>query len=933
MKTSRILAITLLFAPITVRAATSTWNGAGLNDILTTPSNWVGNVAPASDLANTDLVFSGGIRTTPILSAPFSAHSIDFVSANPFVIQGAQFNIGEGGISNHDTQTMSFTAPVSFSGVGFVAIRAINGSLNFTNLVTLPSGSLSIAGGYDTSFGNIIGSSPLFKLGSGTTTWTPSLVTGFDVFVDGGTLRTGADGGADSFNSNASIEVHGLSVFEIGENLTLNGAELTRDNQATISVAAGKILTAQNGGLISITGPFLNASDSTINVLGANSTLTGNMGMSFLGGSTLNVTSGGTVSAGSSIIISGNGTVSVTGNDSSLSGTMLYLGTFETGTLTFSNDASGNFSEIRVDDSNVVGTAGVLNIQSGALVTAGDLFLAPNTAANTGTITITDAGSALNFTAGGTATIGAASGSTATLNVQNEGDFISGTGTTTVNATGTIALTNGDYFSYGNLTINGGQFTKDANSLFGIDSGRTLTVQAGGDISVVGNFALGIGITVNVTGAGSTISLNGLLAVVGGTTMNVLADADVFNTANGGFQVGSGVGNDVVTVDGAGSSLGFGSGGLSVGVNGSTSTLTFSNGSTGTFAGISVDATTTAGTSGLLRIQSGATVTGTSLNLAPNAAGNTGTITITGAGSALTLSGAATEFIGAANKGAGTLNVQNGGTFNSGTGLTTVNATGTIAIAGGTFVANGTCHAERRPAHARCDRRASISPHRGRSPCRPAAMRSSPATTPTRPASSIAGDGRGLDTLDDRHAFDERRQHARRFGGRQRFERRGANQYRHAGRQRHGDGGRRGFGLQRRRAGHRAGRQRGQRHLQQRQHGDVQRPLRGFVRGRRDERHAQHSKRRERDQQRALRRAERRGEHRHDHHYRRGLRADAQRRRDRDDRRDEQQHRDSQRGERRHLHHGHRPNDGECHRRSQCEYRRHDDRARGHDRL
>ncbi|HZJ16901.1 MAG TPA: hypothetical protein VFD27_17740, partial [Chthoniobacteraceae bacterium] len=605
------------------------------------------------------------------------------------VIQGAQFNIGEGGISNHDTQTMSFTAPVSFSGVGFVAIRAINGSLNFTNLVTLPSGSLSIAGGYDTSFGNIIGSSPLFKLGSGTTTWTPSLVTGFDVFVDGGTLRTGADGGADSFNSNASIEVHGLSVFEIGENLTLNGAELTRDNQATISVAAGKILTAQNGGLISITGPFLNASDSTINVLGANSTLTGNMGMSFLGGSTLNVTSGGTVSAGSSIIISGNGTVSVTGNDSSLSGTMLYLGTFETGTLTFSNDASGNFSEIRVDDSNVVGTAGVLNIQSGALVTAGDLFLAPNTAANTGTITITDAGSALNFTAGGTATIGAASGSTATLNVQNEGDFISGTGTTTVNATGTIALTNGDYFSYGNLTINGGQFTKDANSLFGIDSGRTLTVQAGGDISVVGNFALGIGITVNVTGAGSTISLNGLLAVVGGTTMNVLADADVFNTANGGFQVGSGVGNDVVTVDGAGSSLGFGSGGLSVGVNGSTSTLTFSNGSTGTFAGISVDATTTAGTSGLLRIQSGATVTGTSLNLAPNAAGNTGTITITGAGSALTLSGAATAFIGAANKGAGTLNVQNGGTFNSGTGLTTVNATGTIAIAGGTFVANG----------------------------------------------------------------------------------------------------------------------------------------------------------------------------------------------------------------------------------------------------
>ena len=45
--------------------------------------------------------------------------------------------------------------------------------------------------------------------------------------------------------------------------------------------------------------------------------------------------------------------------------------------------------------------------------------------------------------------------------------------------------------------------------------------------------------------------------------------------------------------------------------------------------------------------------------------------------------------IGAVSVTTGTMNVQSGGTFNSGTGVIMVNATGTVAIAGGTFNANG----------------------------------------------------------------------------------------------------------------------------------------------------------------------------------------------------------------------------------------------------
>ena len=62
--------------------------------------------------------------------------------------------------------------------------------------------------------------------------------------------------------------------------------------------------------------------------------------------------------------------------------------------------------EISVGVTGLSGTAGTLTIQGGSVVTGTDLTMANFPAANTGTVTITDAGSAPTLT--GTATIGGA---------------------------------------------------------------------------------------------------------------------------------------------------------------------------------------------------------------------------------------------------------------------------------------------------------------------------------------------------------------------------------------------------------------------------------------------------------------------------------------------------------------------------------------------
>ena len=297
-----------------------------MDSLFITGANWLDDTAPASDLANTDLIFGAALRLNPALPFAFSAHSITFNNAaGAYGFLGAQLNVGNGGIVNNDTQTMTFTNLVSFSGAFISEIDAASGGLTFTNTVTLPPAAhLDVRGAENTSFANIAGGggSQLVKSGAGTMLWAPSIATAFNLFISGGMVRTPADGGTDVFNSTAIITVDGTSVFKMGESVTLNGAQLTRAAGADINLAAGKTLTVQNGADVDITGSYTNSTGTTITVTGAGSTFSTTSTLAISSGGTLNILAGGDVSSGSALFsvgTPGDGTVTVDGNGSSFS--------------------------------------------------------------------------------------------------------------------------------------------------------------------------------------------------------------------------------------------------------------------------------------------------------------------------------------------------------------------------------------------------------------------------------------------------------------------------------------------------------------------------------------------------------------------------------------------------------------------------------------
>jgi len=347
MKTCRALIATFALLLLANRAfaTTDTWDGGGADNNLSTNLNWADNTAPLSDLVNTDIVFAGTVRLTPNVSVAFSTNSVTFnntAGANAFTISGLTLSVGAGGIANNDAETNSFSNVVSFSGVANSTINAASGPLTFNNQVQLPTTALTIDGSFATTFAtNFVGlSSAVIKQGAGTMTWTinSAAAQNYGVTINAGTLTTVADGITDLFNSQGAIAVNNSSAFSIGESLTLDNTQLTRAIGATITLAAGKTLTTQNGGHVVISGSFSNTTASTIAVTGAGSTFATTTGLAINGGSAMNVTAGGAVSAGlgtTNIGTSGSGTVSVDGSGSSFGGSVLNVGTLgNTGSLT-----------------------------------------------------------------------------------------------------------------------------------------------------------------------------------------------------------------------------------------------------------------------------------------------------------------------------------------------------------------------------------------------------------------------------------------------------------------------------------------------------------------------------------------------------------------------------------------------------------------------
>lgn len=123
-----------IFASARAFAVTETWDGGGLADNLSLGANWADNSAPVSDILNTDLIFAGVVRLTPSVTAALSVRSVTFNNtAGAFVIGGSQpLTVGTGGISNDDSQTMTFNNLVTFGGASGL-IDATAGGLTFND--------------------------------------------------------------------------------------------------------------------------------------------------------------------------------------------------------------------------------------------------------------------------------------------------------------------------------------------------------------------------------------------------------------------------------------------------------------------------------------------------------------------------------------------------------------------------------------------------------------------------------------------------------------------------------------------------------------------------------------------------------------------------------------------------------------------------------
>src|SRR5438874_2521957 len=163
---SGYFALVLLPLSLSASAATVTWDGAGADNNLSTPTNWLGGFAPAPHDA---LVFNGFARLSPVndYSAGTAFDGIAFApTAGAFALNGNQVTLhgdiadntpvlsqtinlalaldGIRNIGVTDNAFLTIAGPIS--GAGFGPTKAGNGTLLLTGANTF-TGPLSINAG------------------------------------------------------------------------------------------------------------------------------------------------------------------------------------------------------------------------------------------------------------------------------------------------------------------------------------------------------------------------------------------------------------------------------------------------------------------------------------------------------------------------------------------------------------------------------------------------------------------------------------------------------------------------------------------------------------------------------------------------------------------------------------------------------------------
>ena len=705
--TSTVAAGALAFGDLSVTAGTVTLNGGqalsvtgvgGGNTVLVTGASTILNLGTSGSAlslttgANLSAINGGTINVK--FGSSYTGVAINDGTAGngTIVVDGAGSKVTVAGVNLGLALTGNLTFQNNSTGnsLGTVTLAVSPTANSVGNLSVLSGSTVTFGGSLTAGTSGITGQSATITV-DGASSITQTGITTIDLGASAnsttalniGTTTSGASfttgTGLFTISPTATVNIGAGAItgtLNANGNLTVSGGVL-RAATATGSLfnfAAGKTLTVLNGGRVSITG-FYTTSNSTYNVSGTNSTFENLGGVGFLtisNGGQVNISAGGLLSSGIINIGNGsNGTLSVDGAGSrAIALTTCFWGNAGgTGTVTFSHAATGQFPvSLEVSTGNSANSIGIVNVQSGAtLPNLGGVTIGNNSlSGSSGTFTVTGASSAVTQTGGltiGTTDVGAVDG---TLTLTSGGTWTTGTGATAINARGLVDIqAGGTLNANGNLTVTGGVLQAANGSAFNFVTGKSLTVQNGGHL---------------------TISIaSHILTVAGGAQANVFSGGLLSST--GVIDVGDTT-NGTLSVDGAGSQA-TASFAIVCGIAGGTGTVTFSNSATGQFPGgifVSTVLRSAPNSIGIVNVQSGATLTnlGGAVIGENSDAGSSGTLTVTGTNSAVTQAAASTLNVGNGGAGAvnGTLNLTNGGAWTVGS-TTILNSRGLINIDGG----------------------------------------------------------------------------------------------------------------------------------------------------------------------------------------------------------------------------------------------------------
>jgi hypothetical protein len=531
---------------------------------------------------------------------------------------------------------------------------AANGAILVNSAATLSAKNMTIGNG-TASIGTVtVNGSGSTITQSGSSTLTVGAAAGA---TGTGTINVQSNGvyttgtGAITINKTGTVNVAG-GTFNANGNITLDGGKLL-NTSGTCNLAFGKNLTASNTSQVSLIGNHELASGSTHTIQS---------------GSSLSV-SNGYLDIG--ITQASGGTLVVTGSGSTLTATLLGVSgpvwgfDGSTANVTISDNAVANlnYDLVSIADGSVATTSGVLNVQSGAQFTAKQILLAIGSA-GTGTITVTGANSALTATGSTNVSLAVggegASTSTGTINVQTGGTLTAGK-QTEILKTGTMNIAGATFNANDDVTVDGGKLLRDAFGNFNLAEFRTLTASNGGQVGFTGDHTLDNYNTFTIQ-SGSSL------------------------TTTDFFDIGIGTGG-TLAVTGPGSSFVTGPTASDWGDGDAATLVTIANQATATInAALNIGVTSETGTYAQVDVTSAAQMTTKSLAIGT---GNDGAavVTVTGTNSKITQTGSSLLTVGGTSFGVGTLNIQNAGTFLTGTGLTTISPNGEIDNAGGTFTA------------------------------------------------------------------------------------------------------------------------------------------------------------------------------------------------------------------------------------------------------